>query len=76
MSASEISVSIPARQRTGGVPDRGAHPGMSTVVMRELDHDKVLAIRGCGQQDSRLKHDILCDNTGPVVDSGQRRVWD
>jgi len=49
---------------------------MSVVVMLELDHEKVLANGAMASKMSRLKHDILCDNTGPVVDSVQRRVWD
>ena len=51
-------------------------PGMSAVMMLELDNEKVLANAAVASKMSRLKHHILCDNTGPVVDSGQRRVWD
>src|SRR6478609_5703740 len=65
MSASEISVSIPARRRTGRVSDRSAHaPCMSAVVMLELDHEKVLANAALWPARwSRLKHDILCDTS-------------
>ena len=41
------------------------------VVMLALDHEKVLAKRGCGQQDVPVEARHICDNTEPVVDSGQ-----
>jgi hypothetical protein len=48
---------------------------MSAVVMLELDHEKVLANLWPARW-SRLKHDILCNTTVPVVDGGQLRVED
>jgi hypothetical protein len=49
---------------------------MSAVVMLEPDHEKVLANGAVARRWSRLKHDILCNTTGPVMDGGQRRVED
>jgi hypothetical protein len=51
-------------------------PGPSAVVMRELHHEKVLADGAVPSKMVPLKHDILCNTTGPVVDDGQRRVED
>jgi len=49
---------------------------MSAVVMLELDHEKVLANGAVASKMVRLKHDISCNTTGPVVDGGQRQVED
>jgi hypothetical protein len=49
---------------------------MSAVVMRELRHEKVLANGAVASKMVPLKHDILCNTTGPIVDGGQRRVED
>ena len=51
-------------------------PGMSAVVMLELDHEKVPASGIVAARWSQLKQDILCNITGPVVDGAQRRVED
>ena len=51
-------------------------PGMSAVVMLELGHEKLLANAAVASRMFPVETCILCDTTGPVVDSGQRRVWD
>jgi hypothetical protein len=44
--------------------------------MLELDHERVLANAAAAGRMVWLKQDILRHTSGPVVDCGQRRVWD